>query len=141
MGARMGHSGHAPLTTVGTRTTLHAVSPGERVRQFLASVPKALGPILASALPEGVRVGFDVRGERGGRWTVRVRGGALTVTPGLDEPLDCVLRGESDVFAQLIDGRREARALFLSGALEVEGDVGLLLVIQRAIGARRRMAG
>lgn len=103
------------------------------VLSFFRAAPAVLGPILAAALPDGVRVGFDLGGSEPGRWTVDNRGGVASVLNGLLEPMDCLVRGASDDFLDVLRGGRAARELFLSGAIQVEGDLGLILVLQRAV--------
>ena len=113
------------------------------VLSFFRAAPSVLGPVLAEALPDGVRVGFDLGGDEPGRWTVEKRGGAASVLHGLREPLDCLLRGTSQDFLAVLEGGKAARELFLSGAIQVEGDIGLVLLLQRAVareGVLKRMA-
>ena len=103
------------------------------VFSFFRAAPAVLGPVLAEALPDGVRVGFDLSGEQPSQWTVEKRGGAASVLHGLREPLDCLLRGTSEDFLTVLQGGTVARDLFLSGAIQLEGDFGLILVLQEAI--------
>ncbi|MFT6144777.1 MAG: putative sterol carrier protein [Myxococcota bacterium] len=78
-------------------------------------------------------MGFDLTGDEPGRWTVENRGGAASVLSGLTDPLDCLLRGTSQDFLDVLKGGKVARELFLSGAIKVEGDIGLVLLLQRAV--------
>ncbi len=110
------------------------------VRTFFANAPRNLGSVLVAALPDDVRVGFVVRGSNGGTWTVETRGGGAHVFDGLVGPLDCIVRGSTDEFLALVSGDVDARRLFLSGRLEVEGDIGLVLQLQRAVASTGRPA-
>jgi putative sterol carrier protein len=103
------------------------------VLSFFRAAPEVLGPVLAAALPAGVCVGFDLTGEEPGKWTVENRGGAASVLDGLSDPLDCLLRGTSEDFLDVLKGGKVARKLFMSGAIQVEGDIGLVLLLQRAV--------
>jgi hypothetical protein len=63
-------------------------------------------------------------------WLVGVDKGELTVTREQGSP-DCIIRGERAVFDEVARGRANALAAVLRGALVCDGDLGLLVAIQR----------
>lgn len=103
------------------------------VGSFFALAPRTLGPALRRALPDGVRVGFDLEGEGGGAWTVERRGPAVEVAAGLGEPLDCRMTSSVADFVALVEGGLDPRRAFLTGRIQVEGDVSLVLGLARVV--------
>jgi putative sterol carrier protein len=85
---------------------------------------------------------FDLS-DGGGRtehWLVRIKGGDVSVGHD-DAPADCVVRARRSDFDAIASGRANAMAAVLRGALQVEGDLQLLMLFQRVLpgppGARR----
>jgi putative sterol carrier protein len=68
---------------------------------------------------------FILEGEGGGTWLVDLKSGPA-VSSG-DGPAECTLRMASADFVDLFEGRANGQALFFSGKLKVEGDMGLAL--------------
>lgn len=93
---------------------------------------------LYNALPEGVRVTFDLSGPGGGLWTVRRDYEGRTIV-SLDEVVrpDCRLGCSVDDFVALIEGELDVRKAFLEGRLNVRGDVGLIWRLQKILVARK----
>lgn len=102
-----------------------------RVRELFADVATGLGP--HADLPEGVAIRFDLRGDGGGVFTIRREDGEIGVVPNDAARPDCRLRCTVDDFLDLLQGRLDSRRGFLEGRLEVEGDVGLVLRLERAL--------
>jgi putative sterol carrier protein len=76
-------------------------------------------------------VRFDVvDGRRTERWFVTVTKGALDVSRR-NVGADAVVRGPRPLFERLVRGKANATAAFLRGALTLEGNVGLLVLVQR----------
>jgi len=87
-------------------------------------------------------------GKRAERWLVEVRKGNITVSHR-NASADCVVRGDRSLFGRIVSGQENATAALLRGAVEVEGEVGLIVLFQklipgpektrpRATGAKRR---
>jgi putative sterol carrier protein len=66
------------------------------------------------------------------RWFVIVEKGDLRVSRR-NTRADCVVRGEKSVFDGVASGKTNAFAALLRGALDVEGDVQLLVLFQRLL--------
>ena len=75
---------------------------------------------------------FDLRdaGERSACWLVALDSGKVTVSPR-NAKADCIVRADRAVFDRVASGEQNAMAAFLRGAIEFEGDGGLLLSFQR----------
>ena len=76
---------------------------------------------------------FDIRdgGARTERWLITITKGDVAVSHR-NAKADCVVRVDRTLFEGLASGEANALAAFLRGAIEVEGDRGLLLAFQRA---------
>ena len=94
--------------------------------------------VLYNALPEGVRVTFELSGPGGGLWTVRREDDGRTIV-SLDEVVrpDCRLKCTVDDFIALVEGELNVRRAFLEGRLHVRGDVGLVWRLQKILVARK----
>ena len=82
---------------------------------------------------------FDLRdaGKRIARWLVALENGAVTVSRR-NAKADCIVRADKPVFDRVASGEQNAMAAFLRGAIEFEGDGGLLLSFQRLFPAPPR---
>ncbi len=75
---------------------------------------------------------FVLDGAGGGTWVVDLKQ-ALAVTQG-DGPAGCTVLMSAADFVDLFEGRANGQALFFSGKLKVEGDMGLALKLQQLTG-------
>ena len=86
------------------------------------------------ALPDGTAVTFELEGDGGGVWTLESAEDGITVVRQDHVAPDCRLRCSVDDFEALLRGSLDRDHAFFDGRLEVEGDVGLVLRLQRALG-------
>lgn len=76
-------------------------------------------------------VRFDlVDGDQVAHRLVSVHKGAIDVTSSADDA-DAVLRVDASVFERFVTGEANTMAAALRGELSVEGDMGLVLLLQR----------
>jgi len=77
---------------------------------------------------------FDLRDgdSRPARWLVTIAKGDIAVSHR-NARADCVVRADRAVFDGIASGESNAMAAFLRGAIELDGDRGLLLGFQRAL--------
>jgi putative sterol carrier protein len=75
---------------------------------------------------------FDVRdgGARAERWLISIEKGDVALSHK-NAKADCVVRVDRTVFDRIASGEANAMAAFLRGAVQIEGDRGLLLAFQR----------
>lgn len=71
---------------------------------------------------------FVLEGDGGGTWLVDLKSGPA-VKNG-DGPAACTVRMTPADFVDLFEGRANGQALFFSGKLKVEGDMGLALKLE-----------
>ncbi|HEX7096997.1 MAG TPA: SCP2 sterol-binding domain-containing protein [Acidimicrobiales bacterium] len=78
---------------------------------------------------------FDLqRGNRHEHWRLDLRKGDATAERcAPDSDAACVVRGDGELFDDIVTGRANAMAALLRGAYSVEGDVGLLMAFQRLL--------
>ncbi len=106
---------------------------------FFNEAEAGLGHLLVDSLPEDVVVIFDLVGDGGGVWAVRRFGPRVAIRAEQVSHYDCRLTCDVDDFRALIAGDLSSRVGFMDGRLKVEGDVGLVLRLERAV--RKRQAG
>ena len=98
-------------------------------RFFQALAERGHEPALAKA--RGT-LRFDLRddGARPERWLITISKGDVAVSQKSGKA-DCVVRADRALFDGIASGETNAMAAFLRGAIQVEGDGGLLLAFQR----------
>jgi putative sterol carrier protein len=83
-------------------------------------------------------------GKKTERWLLEIHRGDLAVSRR-NVRADCVVRGDRALFERIASGRQNAMAALLRGAIEVEGNVGLLVLFQKLLPgpprSRRNTAG
>ncbi len=84
-------------------------------------------------LPDAVTVVFELTGSGGGTWSVRTAPPRREIVRGADGHPDARLTCSVADFDDLVRGRLAPRQGFLAGQLEVEGDVGLVLLLHRSV--------
>lgn len=78
-------------------------------------------------------VRFDLRdGVRTSHWFLTIEKGRVTVTRGKGAA-DCVVGAETALFERFVTGDANVMAAFLRGAVTVEGELSLVLVLERVI--------
>jgi putative sterol carrier protein len=75
---------------------------------------------------------FVLDGDGGGTYVLDLKQD-LKVTPA-DGPAGCTIRMSATDFVDLFEGRANGQALFFTGKLKVEGDMGLALKLQQLTG-------
>ena len=100
---------------------------------FEGLLRSVLGRRLGLVLPEDVVIAFHIVGEGGGEWQV-TRGEDFTdVGPLNAGPKDCEVYCSSDEFMGIVSGEVDATESFLDGRLQVLGDIGLVIRIQKML--------
>jgi putative sterol carrier protein len=81
-------------------------------------------------------VRFDVvQGKKTESWMIRVNRGDVEVSQDNSEA-DCVLRASRQLMDEITSGRTNAVAALMRGAFDVQGNLDLLLLLQRLLPCR-----
>lgn len=74
---------------------------------------------------------FDLEGEGGGTWQVKIGEGACSVSDGTpDSPSITVAMAASD-YVEMIHGKLNPQMAFMGGKLKIKGDMSLALKMQQ----------
>lgn len=74
---------------------------------------------------------FDVEGA--GSWRVEIDDGAVSVEES-DAAADCVIRASEETFLRIARGEQNPMGAFLTGKVQVSGDVGLAMRLRDLFG-------
>lgn len=101
--------------------------------QFFHALEQGRSDPRAGHVRGAVRIDLD--DDRGAEtWVVHLNHGAVTATHRPADA-DCVVRTDRATFDGLVDGRLNATASLLRGAIEARGELELLIYLQRLFGA------
>ena len=105
-----------------------------RVEEFFAEVPGGLGDEMSRALPEDVCVVFELtEGGTEATWVLCRDEDRVRILRRAPRRPDCRLSCTAEDFLALVGGQLDGTEGFMSGRLQVEGDVGLILALQRIV--------
>ena len=83
-------------------------------------LPMAFNPDAAKNLR--ANYGFDITGEGGGTWTVRIADGTCSVVDGSDGDVDWRLELDANTWIDISTGELMGQEAFMLGRVTVEGD-------------------
>lgn len=101
---------------------------GELLRKKLSSVRDAL----KKALPDSVTIAFRVTGGFDGDWLLIANNGLSLRFAKCPWP-DCLIELGADDLQELLAGRLDGAEGFRNGRLKIQGDVGLIMTIERIL--------
>jgi len=73
---------------------------------------------------------FVVTGDNGGTWVVNCRD--VGVTEG-DGDAECTITVGDETFVAIADGSMDAMQAFMTGMIQIEGDMGLAMKLQQVM--------
>ena len=77
--------------------------------------------------------GFELEGEGGGSWTVRVADGALAVEDGSATDADVTVRAQAADWMSIVEGRMDPQLAYLTKRLRVSGNLQLALRLREVV--------
>lgn len=97
-------------------------------REYFAGMPAAFKPEAAAGMNAVYQ--FDLSGNEGGKWYVRVRQGLLEVGEGIDPSPDVTLRAAAGDYVDIAEGRMNPVLALMTGKFKLEGNMALALKLQ-----------
>ena len=97
--------------------------------QYFASMPAAFQPERAKTLR--VTYQFDLTGEGGGKWFVRIHDGELEVGQGERPEPDVTFRAEAKDYVAVAEGRMNPMLALATRKFRIEGNMGLAMKLQK----------
>jgi putative sterol carrier protein len=76
---------------------------------------------------------FELTGDDGGSWTVRVADGALTVEDGLASNADVTVTASASNWMAIVEGRMDPQLAYLTKKLRVSGNLQLALRLREVV--------
>src|SRR5258708_30566585 len=75
-------------------------------------------------------INFDLSGDGGGQWHVKIENGAATSGAGLAENASLTLLADAGNYVKITLGQMDATAAFMQGKLKIKGDMDLAIKMQ-----------
>src|ERR1700752_209587 len=97
--------------------------------QIVDAMPQYLIP--EKAATTNATIVFDLSGDQGGKWWVKIHNG--TAESGKGDPADTVnltLLADASEWVRIMTGKTDATAAFMQGKLKIKGDMGLAIKMQ-----------
>jgi putative sterol carrier protein len=95
---------------------------------FLEELPKAFQPDKAGSTNATIQ--FDLSGEQGGQYNLKIADGQVAPARGSAENPDLTLIAEASDCVRIFTGQMDPTAAFMSGKLKIKGNMGLALKLQ-----------
>jgi putative sterol carrier protein len=78
---------------------------------------------------------FDLTGEKGGQWTVKIADGQITVNEEAGSSIPtATVRMAAEDFQDMHSGKLNPMMAFMSGKVKVEGDLNTVMKFQSVVG-------
>ncbi len=77
---------------------------------------------------------FDLSGDNGGVFHVKVADGAAEIVDGASDNANITITMSADDFGSLLEGKLNATSAFMAGKLKVKGDMSLAMKLQSLLG-------
>ncbi|MBX7257694.1 MAG: SCP2 sterol-binding domain-containing protein [Candidatus Hydrogenedentes bacterium] len=73
---------------------------------------------------------FDIQGEGGGQWYVKIAEGKAEVNQGVSESPSITLTASDENWLKIVTGQLSGQTAFLTGKLKIKGDMSLAMKLQ-----------
>jgi putative sterol carrier protein len=101
----------------------------ETVESFFQALESSIEPAKTAGIDHTYI--FDIAGA--GRWRVEVRDGSVDASEGGGEA-DAVISTSSETFSKIANGEQSPATAYMTGALEVSGDIAAAMKLQEPFG-------
>jgi putative sterol carrier protein len=104
-------------------------------REEIASIFPTMVSRFDPAKAEGINavVQFDLTGDNGGMWWLKIADGAASYGEGAAENPKMTLRSNADDFRAIISGGSNPMQAFMTGKIKIQGDTSLALKLMPLI--------
>lgn len=97
----------------------------EEVEALFTHMQEKFDPEKAEGLDAAIQ--FDLAGDGGGKYWVKISNGALTYGEGADPAPRMTVRGTADDFVAILNGKLQPMQAFMLGKVKVAGDTTLAM--------------
>ena len=97
------------------------------VQELMERLPQAL--IADKAQDIDVVVQYHLTGDEGGDWIVSINDGRCTVVSGTAPKASLTLSGDAQDYKNVLTGKTNAMAAFITGKLHLKGDKNLAMML------------
>jgi putative sterol carrier protein len=124
--------GFAKMVSIGRRDSSREESMSEvklSPDEIVEALPKYLVPEKAGSTKATIQ--FDLSGDQGGKWWVKIHDGAAESGKGdPPETPNLTLLADAGQWVQIMLGKVDPTAAFMQGKLKIKGDMGLAIKMQ-----------
>ena len=97
--------------------------------QIVDAMPEFLIPEKAAST--NATILFDLSGDAGGKWWVKIHDGKAETGKGDPaDPANLTLLSDANDWVKIMTGKLDATAAFMQGKLKIKGDMGLAIKMQ-----------
>ena len=101
-------------------------------KELFDAMPDNFKPEKAAGLNATVQ--FNLSGDNGGTWAVKVADGKCTVTEGPAESPTLTISMDAADYVAMVKGDLPAMNAFMQGKIKLQGDMGLAMKFQNLFG-------
>ena len=95
---------------------------------IFAKTPQNL--IADKAADMNAAVAFDLSGEDGGQWTVKIADGTAIVEEGIADGADATISMDGSDYVDMMTGKLNPMMAFMGGKVKVSGDLNTVMKFQ-----------
>jgi putative sterol carrier protein len=97
--------------------------------EIIEALPKYLIPEKAGSTKATIQ--FDLSGDGGGKWWMKIHDGAAETGKGdAPEPANLTMLADAGDWVKIATGKLDGTAAFMQGKLKIKGDMGLAIKYQ-----------
>jgi putative sterol carrier protein len=96
------------------------------IKEVFNNMPESFNPSAAQGLD--VVIQYDISGDRGGNWHIKIKDGACEIQEGSHESPNVTLTMSAETWLAIVNKETNGMQAFMSGRLQVTGD---MMIAQR----------
>ncbi len=100
----------------------------DSVASFFAELPTKVDPTKIGGMTATYQ--FDIQGDQGGQWYVKIADGKADVVQGVTEAPNITLTATDENWLKIVSGQLSGQTAFLTGKLKIKGDMSLAMKLQ-----------